>query len=299
LRGLFAFICAYLYDLIKLTLPENIYIHGHRGARGWRTENSIEGFCYALELGAHFVEMDVVLTKDEEILVSHEPWMNGKICTHPDGSIIPEEEERQRNIYEMSIHEAQRYHLGELHQERFPHQKKGITFKPSLAEVLREVQHIAPKHPHFKGFNIEIKSRQEWDDIYHPQPMEYARLILRRMHDLQPSFDCIIQTFDFRLLEALHRLKCPYPLVALAESEDECKFALESLSFTPWGLGPHFSMVDQSLVSHCHGAGLELLTWTVNEEEDMLAIARLGVRHIISDYPDRVKSTLSRSADSH
>jgi glycerophosphoryl diester phosphodiesterase len=123
-------------------------------------------------------------------------------------------------------------------------------------------------------------------------------LILRRLHNLEPPFECIIQTFDFRLLEALYRLKCPYPLVALAESEEECQYALEKLSFTPWGIGPHFSMVDSSLVNHCHGAGLELLTWTVNEEEDIYAIARLGVRHIISDYPDRVKSILNQAAGS-
>ncbi len=292
--GPFAFIDAYLYDLIKLTAQESIYIHGHRGARGWRTENSIEGFCYAIEKGAHFVEMDVVLTRDDVILVSHEPWMNGKICTHPDGSLIPEEEERQRNIFEMNLREAQSYHLGEIRQDRFPDQKKGITFKPSLAEVFREVRHIATKYPQFTGFNIEIKSRQEWDDVYHPQPMEYARLVLRRLHELTNPFECIIQTFDFRLLEALHRLKCPYPLVALVESEDECNYALEKISFTPWGIGPHYSMVDAQLVNHCHGAKLELLTWTVNEEQDITSIAQLGVRHIISDYPDRVASILRR-----
>lgn len=277
-----------------MTLQDRIYIHGHRGARGWRTENSIDGFCHAIELGAHFVEMDIVLTKDEEILVSHEPWMNGSICTHPDGTIIPEEEERQRNIYEMSLIEAQSYHLGELRQERFPNQKRGITFKPSFAEVLREVHHMASKHPNFLGFNIEIKSRQEWDNVYHPTPMEYARLVLRRLHDLSHPYECIIQTFDFRLLEALHRMKCPYPLVALAESEEECRYALEKISFTPWGIGPHFSMVDEQLVHHCHGAKLELLSWTVNEENDILALAKLGVRHIISDYPDKVAAIIHR-----
>ncbi|MDZ4750560.1 MAG: glycerophosphodiester phosphodiesterase family protein [Flavobacteriales bacterium] len=281
-----------------MNTSNGIFIHGHRGSRGWRTENCIEGFCFAIEHGAHFIEMDVVLTHDEEILVSHEPWMNSQICTHPDGTLIPEEEERQLNIFQMSLRQAQSYHLGEIKQERFPNQKKGITFKPSFAEVIREVQRVALHFPHFVGFNVEIKSRQEWDNVYHPEPLEYARLILRRLHELKHPFECILQTFDYRLLEALHRLKCPHPLVALAETEEECAFVLDMISFPPWGIGPHFSMIDPHIVNECESRKLELLVWTVNEEEDINRLIDLGVRHIISDFPDKVAENISRRSNS-
>ncbi|MBK9689734.1 MAG: hypothetical protein IPO65_19125 [Saprospiraceae bacterium] len=63
---------------------KNIDIQGHRGCRGLMPENTIAGFLYAIELGVNTLEMDVVVSKDLVVLVSHEPHFNEEITTKPD-----------------------------------------------------------------------------------------------------------------------------------------------------------------------------------------------------------------------
>jgi glycerophosphoryl diester phosphodiesterase len=110
-----------LIILISLTimtpasLPDSLAgfdIQGHRGARGLVPENTIPSFLTALELGVTTLEMDVVITSDHHVLLSHEPWFSAEICTGPDGSPVTSEDERSHNIYAMTLEEAQRYDCG-------------------------------------------------------------------------------------------------------------------------------------------------------------------------------------------
>ena len=70
-------------------------IQGHRGARGLRPENTIPAFLMALDSGVTTLELDIAITKDKQIIVSHEPWMSAAICLDSAGNSISRERRTQ------------------------------------------------------------------------------------------------------------------------------------------------------------------------------------------------------------
>src|ERR1043165_5710631 len=92
-----------------LMLPSNAQIftpkfdvQGHRGARGLMPENTIPAFILALDSGVTTLEMDLAITKDKQVIVSHEPWMNSDFCLDPSGKPIRGADEKKFNIYKMT-----------------------------------------------------------------------------------------------------------------------------------------------------------------------------------------------------
>src|SRR5258706_2745739 len=63
-----------------------ILVHGHRGARAVRPENTIPAFEYAIQAGVDVLELDIAVTKDDVLVVSHDPLLNPEICKGPSAS---------------------------------------------------------------------------------------------------------------------------------------------------------------------------------------------------------------------
>jgi glycerophosphoryl diester phosphodiesterase len=81
----------YLLFLIFISpsiMAQTPFIQGHRGCRGLFPENSLPAFTHALELGVRVLEMDVVLSADGKVVVSHEPYMNARYASHPSGEAV-------------------------------------------------------------------------------------------------------------------------------------------------------------------------------------------------------------------
>jgi len=277
------------------TPMENLHpdVHGHRGCRGLLPENTIPGFLKAAELGSDVLELDVVLSADNEVIVSHEPWMSSIICLDPERQPIPLDQERGINLYRMSVAEIQAYDCGSLEHPRFPEQKQVSAFKPTLRQVVEETDEFAL----FAGlvnpsYNIEIKSDPEWYGIYQPQPEAYAKRIIQEVDDLGITNRCIIQSFDPAILEIVHAERPDIVLAFLVENTDGHKKNLKRLSFKPHIYSPHYSLVDKKLLEKLREANIELVVWTVNEKKDIRRMLQLGVDGIISDYPDRVAKEL-------
>ncbi|RME94372.1 MAG: glycerophosphodiester phosphodiesterase, partial [Bacteroidetes bacterium] len=109
---------------------------GHRGARGLLPENTIPAFLLALEYPQiKTLEMDVVITQDQQVVVSHEPWMSALICSHSNGKPVSAEEAETLNIYQMTLAEVQSFDCGSRANPRFPTQQPQVGRKPSLAAV--------------------------------------------------------------------------------------------------------------------------------------------------------------------
>jgi glycerophosphoryl diester phosphodiesterase len=271
---------------------DEVIIHGHRGYRGLYPENTIGSFMAALEVGVQALEMDVVLTADNKILVSHDPFMHHEICLKPDSTEITAAEEESYNIYKMTVAEAQSYIMGGKPHPRFAQQKQVRDHKPTLKELVVAVNNRVEQSKglqHTPWFNIEIKSQPEWDDEMQPKPAEYVRLFLADFKPLNISNNTIIQSFDARILEELHKQQPNLKLVYL--SEDSTKTAeqkLAELTFKPYGYSPNFAMVNEQVATYCKENDLELIVWTVNEEADIKRVLSLGIKQIISDYPERV-----------
>jgi len=273
-----------------------ITIHGHRGCRGLLPENTIPAFHKALDLGVNAIEIDLVCTADGRLLVSHDPYMLHDICTKPDGSLISDKEEKSLNIYKMTLQEAQSYICGTLPHPRFTEQRQVKTYKPSFIEFvtdLREYCHL--KNKPFPLLNIEIKSEPEWDSLFHPVPDEYTNIFLDEFNLLKIEEKSLIQSFDPRILESLHSKQPKLKLMLLVGGEKkDVASNLSVLSFKPYAYCPHFGLVDEGVVKYCDDNNTKLIVWTVNELEDIQRVLDVGVRNVITDYPNRANEVVER-----
>lgn len=280
-------------------VPEGFDLQGHRGARGLAPENTLPAFRQALDLGVTTLEMDVVLSGDEEVVVSHEPWMNPDICLTPNGERIPKGEERQHALYDMSYDRIAAYDCGSLQPSQFPEQHNQSVSKPRLRAVLQEAEAYVQDHSRDPVFyNIEIKSRPAWEGQYHPDPNAFAEHVLAVVEDVHVEARTTIQSFDPRTLEAVSRRNDVVRIALLVSwmGNRGLDSNLESLSFLPDIYSPDQRLVDEGLIAAVHERGMKIIPWTVNERTTMRRFIRQGVDGLITDYPNRGREVL-RSLD--
>ncbi|MCX6297040.1 MAG: glycerophosphodiester phosphodiesterase family protein, partial [Bacteroidetes bacterium] len=67
---------------------KKIEIHGHRGFRGKYPENTLTAFKEAAKAGVDYIELDVIISKDSQVVVSHEPWFNATTCSYPNQKAV-------------------------------------------------------------------------------------------------------------------------------------------------------------------------------------------------------------------
>ncbi len=270
----------------------NFELQGHRGCRGLMPENTIPAMIKALDLGVTTLEMDVVVTKDGQLILSHDPYFNHEITTKPDGNYVSEKEEKQLNIYKMTFQEVKRYDVGMKPHPSFPQQQKIKTIKPLLSEVIDSVEnYITTKKLNTITYNIETKCTPLTDRLYHPEPSLFVDLLMKTIHARQIDKRVIIQSFDFRTLQYLHNKHPNIKTSILVEDYDKrnVEEVLGSLGFIPDVYSPHYSLVTEDLVQFCHQKNIKLIPWTVNELDKMIQLKTMGVDGIISDYPNLFK----------
>lgn len=286
MKNIFALI---LFVLITIPVNSQTFeIEGHRGARGLLPENTIPSFLKALEYGVGTLELDVVITKDNQVLVSHEPWFSSIISLDPQGKPIPADKQKEFNIYKMTYAETKRYDVGSLGNKDFPEQQKMKVFKPLLRDVFKEVGIYVKKHK-LKPvrFNVEIKAGLEGDNIYHPIPSVFAKFVYDEIKAYKMENNVIVQSFDVRPLQELRKISPKLPLALLVGNKDGIEKNLEKLGFLPDTYSPHFSLVDEATVKYCRQKGLKIIPWTINEIADMERMKTFNLDGIITDYPDR------------
>ena len=268
---------------------DSVKIHGHRGWRGRYPENTIYALSAATKLGVDAIEVDVVMMKNGEILISHDPYMHREICSGPDGKAIAATEESLYNIYEMSADMIKTFQCGAFPHPRFPSQKQipGL-YKPMLVEAVKAIRELSQLLGRNEPlWNIEIKSHPDWDFIFQPEPAEYIKQFLAEFELLNFSENCVIQSFDKRILRELHHKAPLQKLVLLIDAFGKSpQEELSDLGFVPYGYSPNYKIVDAATAVYCIENNIELITWTVNNPAEMKAMMVLGVKHIITDYPD-------------
>lgn len=263
-------------------------LQGHRGARGLRPENTIPAFLLALDSGVTTLELDVAVTRDKQIVVTHEPWMSSEICLRPDGSVIRDRDEKKLNIYEMSYEQVKAFDCGSKGNERFPEQLKLKIAKPLLREVIAAVEdHIKSNTQYEVDYNIEIKSTEEGDKKFHPTPEEFSDLVYSLLEQYLPMERVVIQSFDFRVLKYWHAKYPQVRLAALVENTRSIDANLDDLGFKPSIYSPYFELLSADKVKYLQRKKIRVIPWTVNEAKDMRRIKDMGVDGFITDYPDR------------
>lgn len=273
-------------------------VQGHRGARGLRPENTIEAFILALDTGVTTLEMDLAVTRDKQLVVSHEPWMSANICLDPSGKSFSEKDEKKYNIYQMSYDDVRKFDCGSKENDKFPWQQKIKTSKPLLKDVIGAVEdHIRSYSRYEVDYNIEIKSDKETDNKFHPGPEEYSDLVYDFIDQYLPWDRVVIQSFDFRVLKYWHKKHPEVRLAALVENLSSIDHNLEELGFIPSIYSPYFKLLNKQKVDYLHtkvtsekpATKLRVIPWTVNEVSDMLSLKGMGVDGFITDYPNRAR----------
>jgi glycerophosphoryl diester phosphodiesterase len=262
---------------------------GHRGCRGLMPENTLPAMIKAIELGVTTLEMDAVITKDGNVILSHEPFFNHEITTKPDGSLVTEAEEKSLNIYNFSYAEIQRFDVGMKPHPRFPRQQKVPAVKPLLADLIDSVENYCRLHKRNPVFyNIETKSDSGTDNRFHPEPERFVDLLMQVIKEKKIESRVIIQSFDFRTLQVMNKKYPGVKTAMLIEDYDKRSLEeqLEALQFTPTIYSPEQSLVTEQLVKDCHRKKMKIIPWTVNDKAAIERLKAVGVDGIITDYPD-------------
>ncbi len=269
----------------KLVLPA-FNLEGHRGTRGLMPENTIPAMLKAIDDGAQTLELDVVISKDKKVVVSHDIYFHHNISTGPGGKFISATEAPALLLYHMNYDSITKYDVGMKPYKEFPAQQKMPAVKPLLANLVDAADAYATQKGKSILYNIEIKSNLDWDEKKQPAIAETVELLMTVVKEKKLASRSYLQSFDFRPLQILHK---KYPGITTAvliggaekRSLDE---QLQDLGYVPEIYSPAFQLVTPALVAAVHEKGMKLIPWTVNTLDDMKRMKNLGVDGIITDY---------------
>ena len=282
------FLSVLIFTFLTMTVQAQFSydLQGHRGSRGLMPENTIPAMIKALDLGATTLELDLAVTKDGEIILTHEPYMNPVICLTPLGEEIPAND-RSHNIYQMTFAEVIQYDCGTKFHPGFPQQVKFKATKPKLEDMIDVVEKYVQDFGLPKPlYNIEIKSMPEGDGIYHPNPKDFSEMVIALLSKKLGAERFNIQSFDFRVLQYIHQNHPQIRLAMLVENASNPEEQIETLGFQPEIYSPFFPALTKEKVQKLHQKGLKVVPWTVNNTEQMEKLLEMGVDGIITDYPN-------------
>lgn len=269
-----------------------VEVQGHRGDRGNFPENTIPAFLSAVKKGVAVIELDVVISKDQKVVVSHENFMSAQYMSDPDGNPISKEKERSYNLYEMTYDSIKRFDSGSRGNAGFPSQQKIKTYKPLLAEVIDSVeQYIKVNKLKPVRYNIEIKSEKSDYGKRQPQPEVFSAMVMKVITDKGIEKKMNIQSFDPELLNVLHK-KYPKPVIAFLVGEGTLTENLAKLDFLPEIYSPNYKLLDKQEVNALRTLKMKIIPWTVNEDAAIDQLLALQVDGIITDYPEKVLKKL-------
>lgn len=253
-----------------------IEVHGHRGARAVRPENTLPAFEYAIDAGVDAIELDVAVTRDNVLVVSHDPELRPPVCSGPEESAI---------IRQLTLAQVRRWDCGSVRNPAFPEQELAAGARiPALDEVLS----LAGRG-RFE-FNIEMKSYPQRPEVT-PEPEEFARMVLKAIRRRGLEGRTVVQSFDFRTLAAMKRLAPGIRRSALynGPARDFVEIAREAEAQI---VSPEYKLVTAERVAAAHRAGLKVLSWTANTPAAWEALVAAGVNGIITDDPARLTAFL-------
>ncbi len=283
------FVSCAIHKNKPVVAPDGFDWQGHRGCRGLRPENSLPAFLYALEFPEVVtLELDLAVTKDGQLIVSHEPFFNPVICRLPQGDSISRKDAEKYRIYEMTASEVSAFDCGSWGNVRFPDQQKMKTYKPTLKEVVIAVREKFPQKAATIRWNIEIKSQASWDGVLTPPVAEFAQLVHAEIVALGISKQCTVQSFDIRALQSMQAIAPEITLAYLIENINSVENNIAKLGFVPAIYSPYYGLVSKKMLKKCHRSGMKVIPWTVNSVPAMRQLIRLGVDGIITDYPNLI-----------
>lgn len=277
----------FLFLAFQVQAQKNFMLIGHQGVRGIMPENTVPGMLKALDLGVNVLDMDVVVSKDQQVVLSHEPYFNHEISTLPNGKAITFKDEKKYNMFKMDYEEIRKFDVGTKVHRRFPGQAKMKAYKPLLAEVIDSVEAYVKLHKLRKPvYKIETAFIRKGDGEFQPEAAVIIELIMEIVKEKKLSKRVIIQSLDLRPLQYLHQAYPKIKTSMMVDEKQDFEESLEKLGFKPTYYSPYYVLVGKGLVDRCHEAGVKIIPWTVNSVKDFKYLLNLGVDGVVTDFPN-------------
>lgn len=274
----------------NVDMSEYVDVQAHRGGAGLMPENTIEAMKHALDMGVNTLELDLQISKDGLVVVSHDPYFHHRYAIRPDGSLVQKDDPKEY-IYTMNYEEVAKYDVGSRPSEVWPEKACVKTVKPLASDLIDFVENYTKEMGYSPvRYNIEIKSKdaagegQNW-----PTYDRFVSECCKFLHSKHLGDRLVVQSFDVRALNYMHEKYPEFILSYLVDAKaPDFDTYMGYLEFTPQWLSPHHTITDEALVKKCHEKGMKIVPWTVDKPEDIKRILDLKVDAIISNYPDRV-----------
>jgi glycerophosphoryl diester phosphodiesterase len=243
----------------------NIKTVAHRGASRFAPENTLASFDLAVKQKADYIEMDVQMTKDGELVVIHDPFLNR--TTSGTG-----------RIKDICLKEIRQLDAGSWFHGGFAKEKI-----PTLQEVL-------DRYSNKTGLLIELKDPHLYPGIEHLLANELTK---RKLH-LRKDHSIIVQSFDYNSIKEFNKLLPTVPTGILLFAPPSGG-QLDEYSFHVQYINPYHGALNHQLIKSIKKRGFKLFTWTVDEKDTYLRITNWGVDGVITDIPC-LKDDLYRAA---
>lgn len=259
----------------------------HRGGRGLMPENTIASEKNAINYDCT-MEMDLQMSRDKKIVVSHDSYFSSAFCLTPEGDTMTKKDGYSRLIYDMPYDSVAKYDVGMKPYPAFPRQKKMHAIKPLLSVLIDSVEAYGKRKHHVNHYNIEIKSNPKNDGKTYSSLEEYVDSAMSIITRKGIGPRTMIQSFDERALRIIHqkypRIKTSY-LVGAKEKKSVQGY-IDALGFKPDIFSPEFSLVTAERVKAFHKQGILVIPWTPDTLQEMQRLKDMGVDGLITDYPD-------------
>jgi len=259
----------------------------HRGGRGLMPENTIASEQNAINYDCT-LEMDLQMTKDKKIIVSHDAYFNSDFCLAPDGDTMTKKDGLSRLIYTMPYDSVIKYDVGLKPHPGFPQQKKMHAVKPLLSVLIDSVEAYAKRQHHVNHYNIEIKSSANDDGKTYSTLQEYIDSSMNIIIKKGIASRTMMQSFDVRALRIIHEQYSKIKISYLVDKNNKKtpEEYIEQLGFVPDIFSPEFSLVTEDLVKVFHKKHILVIPWTPDTLEEIQRLKNMGVDGVITDYPD-------------
>ena len=263
--------------LSSVIIGQNEYkIFGHRGCRGIYPENTINGFKKAIALGVDGIELDIVVSKNQELIISHESYIDTNYC------LTTKLDEKNLNIYKMNVTEIQEIDCGSKFIKEFPSQLKVKEKKPTYKEFKKELNN-------YNGdILFEIKCEYNLVNEYFPEYENYAKIVFEETRYSKHLDNIYFMSFDFRILNELFKIMPNSKYIYLSSNRDFRK-EMKLLNFDPVGVGIDFNLISQEIIDFIHNKKQIIYGWTINDEENSKTLTSMGIDGVITDYPNIIK----------
>jgi len=290
---IYNFLSLFLIVFLTSCSASNFHKHqtfdkqAHRGGRGLMPENTIASQKNAINYDCT-LEMDLQMSKDKKIVVSHDAYFNSDFCLTPAGDSMTKKDGLSRLIYDMPYDSVAKYDVGLKPYPTFPKQKKIHEIKPLLSVLIDSVEAYAKEKHHINHYNIEIKSNPKYDGKYYPTLQEYVDSAMKIILDKGIASRTMMQSFDVRALRMIHE---KYPKIQTsylvgANDKKTVEGYIDELGFKPDIFSPEFSLVTPELVKAFHEKHILIIPWTPDTLEEMQRLKDMGVDGEITDYPE-------------